>query len=103
MKDQGERSLRGRTRRTQADRDAITIEIGYALCSAVFAAALVFGAVAGPAFAFDLSGGARRTVVVAGATMASLLFVARVVGVLVRFRRGAGPQPSQPGRTSPDS
>ena len=35
-------------RRTQAERDAMTVEIGYALVSAVFAAVVVFGAVAGP-------------------------------------------------------
>ncbi|MGW1257166.1 DUF6332 family protein [Streptomyces sp. NPDC002513] len=31
------------------------------------------------------------------------IFAARLVSVLVRFGRGAGGQPSQPGRTSPDS
>jgi ABC-type enterobactin transport system permease subunit len=88
-------------RRTQAERDAITVEIGYALCSAAFAAAVLFGAVAGPALAFELEDGARSTLVGAGATVAAVLFAARVVSVLVRFRRGG--QPSQPGRTSPDS
>ncbi|MFJ8531964.1 DUF6332 family protein [Streptomyces sp. NPDC093591] len=95
-------------RRDQAERDAITVEIGYALCSAAFAAAVLFGAVAGPAFAFDLSAGARSTLVGAGATAAGVVFVARVVSVLVRFgrRKAAGDeaaQPSQPGRTNPDS
>ncbi|MEU6260732.1 DUF6332 family protein [Streptomyces sp. NPDC047043] len=88
-------------RRTQAERDAITVEIGYALCSAVFAAALVFGAVAGPAFAFDLSDAAQSTLVGSGATVAAVVFFARVAGVLMRFRRPD--QPSQPGRTNPDS
>ncbi|MBC9727656.1 DUF6332 family protein [Streptomyces sp. TRM68367] len=88
-------------RRTQAERDALTVEIGYALCSAAFLAAVVFGAVAGPAFAFDLSDGARSTLVGAGATVAAVPFFARVVSVLFRFRESA--QPSQPGRTSPDS
>ncbi|MGW3465792.1 DUF6332 family protein [Streptomyces olivaceoviridis] len=36
-----------------------------------------------------------------GMTVASVVFVARVVSVLVRFRRTD--QPSQPGRTNPDS
>ncbi|WP_328883423.1 DUF6332 family protein [Streptomyces sp. NBC_00299] len=95
-------------RRSQAERDAITVEIGYALCSAAFAAALLFGAVAGPAFAFDVSAGTRGTLVAAGATAAAVLFVARVVSVLVRFGQrkaaeGEGSQPSQPGRTNPDS
>ena len=75
--------------------------IGYALCSAAFAAAVVFGAVVGPVFVFDLPEGARRALVGGGATVAAVLFVVRVVSVLVRFRPSA--QPSQPGRTSPDS
>ncbi|WP_425587582.1 DUF6332 family protein [Streptomyces shaanxiensis] len=42
------------------------------------------------------------------AIAAAVLFVARVVSVLVRFGRpradgGGAAQPSQPGRTSPDS
>lgn len=95
-------------RRSQAERDAITVEIGYALCSAAFAAAVLFGAVAGPAFAFDLPAGARSTLVGVGATAAAVLFLARVISVLVRFgqreaaEHGAA-QPSQPGRTNPDS
>ncbi|MFE9096864.1 DUF6332 family protein [Streptomyces sp. NPDC007264] len=103
MENHGGRSLRARGRRTQAERDAVTVEIGYGLCSAVFAAALAFGAVAGPAFAFDLSHGVRRTLIVSAATVACTLFVVRVVSVLARFGRGPGTQPSQPGRTSPDS
>ncbi|WP_406128803.1 DUF6332 family protein [Streptomyces canus] len=31
-----------------------------------------------------------------------MVFAARVISVLVRFRQ-QGPQPSQPGRTNPDS
>lgn len=88
-------------RRTQAERDAITVEIGYALCSAAFAAAVVFGAVAGPALLFDLPDTAETLLPRTGVVLAPVLFVARVVSVLVRFR-SAG-QPSQPGRTSPDS
>ncbi|MFF3906684.1 DUF6332 family protein [Streptomyces sp. NPDC001848] len=102
MEEHGGRSP-GSGRRTQAERDAITVEIGYALCSAAFAAALVFGAVAGPALAFGLSGGTRHMLVASGIAVASALFAARVVSVLARFGRGAGDQPSQPGRTSPDS
>ncbi|GAA4129863.1 hypothetical protein GCM10022285_17780 [Streptomyces tunisiensis] len=87
-------------RRGQAERDAITVEIGYALCSAAFAAAVVFGAVAGPALLFALPG-AVETVLVRGGGVPGVLFAVRTVSVLVRFRRAA--QPSQPGRTSPDS
>ncbi|MFJ8492746.1 DUF6332 family protein [Streptomyces sp. NPDC094038] len=90
-----------RGRRGQAERDAITVEIGYALCSAVFAAVVVFGAVAGPALLFELPDGLERALPVAGAVVAGVLFLARIVSVLVRFPRPD--QPSQPGRTNPDS
>ena len=88
-------------RRSQAERDATTVEIGYALCSAAFAAAVVFGAVAGPALLFHLPHVGRVVLLRAGLVLAPVLFVARVVHVLVRFRPGG--QPSQPGRTRPDS
>ncbi|MFD4507862.1 DUF6332 family protein [Streptomyces sp. NPDC058457] len=88
-------------RRSQAERDAITVEIGYSLCSAVFAAVVVFGAVAGPVLLFELPGGLERTLPVVGVVLAAVVFLARVVSVLLRFGRSA--QPSQPGRTSPDS
>ncbi|GHE03081.1 DUF6332 family protein [Streptomyces alanosinicus] len=88
-------------RRTKAQQDAATVEIGYALVSAAFAAAVVFGAVAGPAFLFELPHLLSKTLLRLGMAVAPIVFVARVVGVLVRFRRTA--QPSQPGRTNPDS
>ncbi|QOV45231.1 DUF6332 family protein [Streptomyces chromofuscus] len=88
-------------RRTQAERDAITVEIGYALCSAAFAAAVVFGAVAGPAWLFGLPRAVDTALVRAGLALGLVLFVVRVIAVLVRFRHAT--QPSQPGRTSPDS
>ncbi|WP_330268650.1 DUF6332 family protein [Streptomyces griseorubiginosus] len=89
-------------RRNQAERDAMTVEIGYALCSALFAAAILFGAVAGPALLFELPGTVEKLLVRVALTIAPVVFVARVISVLVRFRR-EGAQPSQPGRTNPDS
>ncbi|MFF8973378.1 DUF6332 family protein [Streptomyces sp. NPDC014995] len=89
-------------RRTQADRDAVTVEIGYALFSAAFAAALFFGVVAGPALLFHLPDLVERWSLRTGSVLAAVVFAARVVSVLVRFRTDGG-QPSQPGRTSPDS
>ncbi|MFD7630809.1 DUF6332 family protein [Streptomyces sp. NPDC059851] len=74
-------------RRTQADRDAITIEIGYAFVSACFAAALVFGAVYGPALAFDLSAATEDVLTVAGGLLAAVVFVFRVIHLLWRFAR----------------
>ncbi|MDT0610519.1 DUF6332 family protein [Streptomyces lancefieldiae] len=88
-------------RRTQGERDAITVEIGYALCSAAFAAAVLFGAVAGPGCVFGLPAGTRDVLVGSGAALAVVVFLSRVVSVLVRF--GSGDQPSRPGRTNPDS
>ncbi|MFF6813053.1 DUF6332 family protein [Streptomyces sp. NPDC012403] len=88
-------------RRSQAERDAVTVEIGYALCSAAFAAAVVLGAVAGPALLFELPGTFEMVLLRTGMTLATVLFAVRTVAVLVRFRQAA--QPSQPGRTNPDS
>lgn len=91
-------------RRDQAARDAITVEIGYALFSAAFAAAVVFGALAGPALLFDLPRTVEKLLIHVGLALAPVLFAARVISVLLRFRREDGAaQPSQPGRTSPDS
>ncbi|MFF9059553.1 DUF6332 family protein [Streptomyces sp. NPDC014882] len=120
-------------RRTQAERDAITVEIGYALFSAAFAAAVLFGAVAGPALLFELPDALEKVLLRAGLGVAPVVFLVRVASVLVRFRaqattastdaasgrsgdgdgdgaierRGGRPgqpaQPSQPGLTNPDS
>ncbi|PSM40579.1 hypothetical protein C6Y14_25850 [Streptomyces dioscori] len=88
-------------RRTQSERDAITVEIGYALASAVFAAAVLFGVLAGPALLFDLPTTVEKVLLIAGTALAAVLFFLRVISVLMRFRQES--QPSQPGRTSPDS
>ncbi|MET7982851.1 MULTISPECIES: DUF6332 family protein [unclassified Streptomyces] len=96
----------GRTyaRRTQAQRDAVTVEIGYALASAAFVAAVAFGTVTGPALVLDLSSGAVDALLTTGAVLATALFTLRVATVLFRFHQEAAvPQPSQPGRTRPDS
>ncbi|MFH9550372.1 DUF6332 family protein [Streptomyces sp. NPDC017435] len=83
-------------RRTQTERDIITV-----VFSAAFAAAVVYGAVAGPALLFHLPGLAEKSLLRAGTALAPVVFAARLISVLVRLRTGA--QPSQPGRTSPDS
>lgn len=76
--------------RTQVDRDAITIEIGYALVSACFAAALSFGAVYGAAPVFSLSPATHSALALAGAVVATVVFALRVAHVLWRFNRGPG-------------
>ena len=107
MDNHGGHTGQGRARDPQARRDAVTVEIGYALCSAAFLAALVFGVVAGPAWVFGLSDAWQGTLVASGATLGAVLFTVRVVSVLIRFARendgSDGSQPSQPGRTNPDS
>ncbi|MEV8566311.1 DUF6332 family protein [Streptomyces sp. NPDC051322] len=89
-------------RRTQAERDAITVEIGFALVSAVFVAAATFGGIVCPLFFLDLPSRIAHLLVTTGSTLAVIVFLARVVFVLWRFG-GGPPQPSQPGRTRPDS
>lgn len=74
-------------RRSQADRDAITIEIAYAFISGGFAAALTFAAVYGPALAFDLSPATARTLAAAGGVLAGAVFLARVTHLLWHFSR----------------
>ncbi|MEU9987551.1 DUF6332 family protein [Streptomyces sp. NPDC048045] len=88
-------------RRTRAEHDAATVEIGYAPAGAAFAAAVLFGAVAGPALLFPLPQLPSTVLLRLGLALAPVVLVARVVSVLVHFRRES--QPSQPGRTNPDS
>ncbi|MGW2952315.1 DUF6332 family protein [Streptomyces eurythermus] len=91
-------------RRGQAERDAMTVEIGYALVSAAFAAAVLFGAVAGPALLFDLPGPLSTVLLRLGLVVAPLVFTARVISVLLRFRWQARPdRTDRTDRTGPDS
>ncbi|MFC9941802.1 DUF6332 family protein [Streptomyces pratensis] len=97
------------TRRTQAERDAMTVEIGYALVSGVVVAVATFAGVLLPAMLLELPDGAERILSRAGTVLGALVFTVRVVHVLWRAPRAAGEdlpspvQPSRPGRTSPDS
>ncbi|MEU6126296.1 DUF6332 family protein [Streptomyces sp. NPDC047123] len=72
-------------RRSQPERDAITVEIGYALVSACVLGALVFGAIAGPTWVWDLPSAADTLMLMAGAWLGGLLGVLRVVHVLWRY------------------
>ncbi|MGW7417503.1 DUF6332 family protein [Streptomyces sp. NPDC054863] len=90
--------------RTQAQRDAITTETGYALLSALALALVAFFALTvPPAALFDLSAPLTKNLDIAGAALGGVVFVVRVVYVLWRYKGAPGTQPSQPGRTSPDS
>ncbi|MEV0964995.1 DUF6332 family protein [Streptomyces sp. NPDC049910] len=86
-------------KRTQAQRDETTVEIGYALFSGAFAAAVVFGAVAGPKLMFTMPYAVEQGLLLAAAAAAGLVFPIRVVTVLRRHAREAdrGVRPGAPG------
>ncbi|MER7949286.1 DUF6332 family protein [Streptomyces sp. NPDC096079] len=72
-------------RESRREKDAMTVEIMFALVTAAFLAAIVFGAFLVPALAFGASGTVRKTLLVVGAVLAAVAGVRRVVRVLVRF------------------
>ncbi|MGW1770396.1 DUF6332 family protein [Streptomyces sp. NPDC002104] len=74
-------------RRSQADRDAVTIEIGYAFVTGCFAAGVVFAALYGPVLAFDLSPATGRILATVGGVLAATVFLLRITHVLWRFAR----------------
>ncbi|MFF9689533.1 DUF6332 family protein [Streptomyces sp. NPDC014623] len=96
-------------RRTQAERDAMTVEIGYALVSGAVVAAATFTGVLLPALLLELPDGAEDMLFRAGAALGALAFTVRVVHALRRTpfeageRRPPPVRPGRPGRTSPDS
>ncbi|MEV0784498.1 DUF6332 family protein [Streptomyces sp. NPDC050423] len=102
--------------RSQADRDAMTVEIGFAVLTGALMAAAAFIVVCVPTVFLAPHGGLRSALLMIAAGVAGLVLVGRVIDVLWRFGRrdtaveigpAGGPpapaQPSQPGRTSPDS
>ncbi|MEU7156374.1 DUF6332 family protein [Streptomyces chrestomyceticus] len=79
--------------RSQADRDAMTVEIGFALLTGVFVAALTFGVAVSPLLFLHLSRNATGALLAAAASVAGVAFVWRVVRVLRRFAgRRSGPR-----------
>lgn len=74
----------GAGRRSQAERDETTVEIGYALLSACFLGGVVFAAVAGPAAVWSFPPAVERFLSATGAVVAGVLAVIRVVHVLWR-------------------
>ncbi|UQA96696.1 DUF6332 family protein [Streptomyces halobius] len=92
--------------RTQDERDAITIEIVFALVSAVFMGVIVFLGLGSPVLWAELPRAAwEGPWLTASGCLGLAVFVVRVWWVLRRHRRPGlpGRQPSQPGRTNPDS
>ncbi|MGW0843861.1 DUF6332 family protein [Streptomyces sp. NPDC002787] len=105
-------------RRTQAERDAMTTEIGFALfAGAVLAGATYFGVTEFLPKVFGSLRGRWSLLGPLAFTATVVVFVAVVTIVLTRFRhatrvarqapappgRPASAQPSRPGRTNPDS
>ncbi|MEW1720477.1 DUF6332 family protein [Streptomyces sp. NPDC093109] len=78
--------------RSSAERDAITVEIAFALMTGVLVAGLVFAAVAVPTYYWELP----PVLLTGAAGAAGLVFVARIVHVLRGFRGRPG-QPGRPG------
>ncbi|WP_175409637.1 DUF6332 family protein [Streptomyces sp. TRM64462] len=85
------------------------MEIGYAVVTGALLAAALFCLVGAPVLVLGLEGAAQRALLIAASAAAAVGFLARVVRVLWRFDGGAAAaavgvrQPSQPGRTRPDS
>ncbi|MFD5392735.1 DUF6332 family protein [Streptomyces sp. NPDC127097] len=73
----------------QASRDTVTVEIVYSLFTGAIIAALLFFAVASPAFIWELSRGWHSAVMGMASALAVGGFVYRVVSVLVRLRKVA--------------
>lgn len=73
--------------RSQAARDALTVEIGYALASAAFAGGVVFAVIAGPVLVWDVPHPVHAALVTIGAIIAGLLAVTRTAHVLRRHTR----------------
>ncbi|MFD8204938.1 DUF6332 family protein [Streptomyces sp. NPDC059695] len=74
-----------RGRESRWEKDAMTVEIMFALVTAAFLAAIVFGAFLVPALAVGASEPAGRGLLVAGTVLAAVAAVWRVVRVLLRF------------------
>ena len=72
-------------RESRWEKDAMTVEIGFALVTAAALAAAVCAVVAAPALLLGLSGPPRRDVLVAGALLGAAAGVWRLVRVLGRF------------------
>ncbi|UUS29871.1 MULTISPECIES: DUF6332 family protein [Streptomyces] len=71
----------------QMRRDAVTVEIGYAVVTGALLAAAVFCLVASPVLLLEPSRAVQRGLLVAASSAAGLAFAVRAVRVLWRFGR----------------
>ncbi|MGP4046929.1 DUF6332 family protein [Streptomyces sp. 2A115] len=89
------------SRRTQAERDAMTVEIGFAFfAGSVLAGATFFAVQQGLPALFASLRDDESTLTLPAFALATVAFIGVITAVLAR-RRAA--QPNQPGRTNPDS
>ncbi|CAM5641988.1 hypothetical protein GCM10010261_21150 [Streptomyces pilosus] len=72
-------------RESRWEKDAMTVEIGFALVTAVALAAVVFVAALTLALVCDLSGSARKGVLTGGTLLGATAGMWRLVRVLRRF------------------
>ncbi|MEU0597485.1 DUF6332 family protein [Streptomyces sp. NPDC006393] len=72
-------------RESRWEKDAITVEIGFALVTAAALAGVIFAVVWTLALALDLSGSAERCVLAGGALLGAVAGVWRLVRVLLLF------------------
>ncbi|MEU7486110.1 DUF6332 family protein [Streptomyces sp. NPDC042319] len=84
--------------RSQAQRDAVTVEIAFAVVTGALAGGLVFLLCAAPALWGPVAASWRGSWLMASAVLGGAACAFRVVRVLRRWGH-----PSHPGRTSPDS
>ncbi|MFF8731733.1 DUF6332 family protein [Streptomyces sp. NPDC015171] len=75
----------GMGRESRWEKDAMTVEIVFALVTAVVLAGLVFAVAWTLALALDLPGSAERRVLAAGAFLGAVAGVWRLLGALLRF------------------
>ncbi|SCD88879.1 hypothetical protein GA0115239_111014 [Streptomyces sp. BpilaLS-43] len=88
-------------RRTQAERDAVTVEIAYAVVSGCLMAAATCAGICLPALFLALPAAGERFLFIGGAVLGALVFAVRVVHVLWRFPVPAGPPGGRTGRAGP--
>ncbi|MFE0845856.1 DUF6332 family protein [Streptomyces rochei] len=74
-------------RESRWEKDAMTVEIVFALVTAVVLAGVVFAVAWTLVQALDLSGSAEKRVLVVGALLGAVAGVWRLVRVLLRFDR----------------
>ncbi|GGP51051.1 DUF6332 family protein [Streptomyces sindenensis] len=72
-------------RESRWEKDAMTVEIVFALVTAAVLAAAAFAVALPLTFAFDLSGSASKNVLAGGALVGAAVGVWRLVVVLYRF------------------